>query len=91
MRNTLIPAVLFAAALGFGGAAFAANGSAVTESSTTIAVLHGQDGTFLAEDGQLYVAPATANLRSFNEGQHVALTWYQSGDIRILTSMVPSS
>ena len=90
MRNTLIPAVLFAAALGFGGAAFAAT-SAVTESNTTIAVLHGQDGTFLAEDGQLYVAPATANLRSFNEGQHVALTWYQSGDIRILTSMTPAS
>lgn len=83
----LISALTLGGAVSLSSAAFASNNAPVSQTSGSVLVLHAEDGTVILSDGQLYVVPASINLASFNDGEHVTASWQQVGDTRLVVGL----
>jgi hypothetical protein len=83
----LVTALSFGGALSLGGAAFAANGEPVSQTTAQIVVLNEDAGSVILSDGERYIVPSTIDLDKFTSTANVSVTWQQLGDARLVVSM----
>ena len=83
----LVTALALGGSLSLGAAAFAANTGPVMQESSSILVVHRENGTIYLNDGTKYVVPTGISLASFSDTENVSLQWQQSGNDRVVVSL----